>query len=369
MRLVTTFISSDALSPLVYSAVLSSEGIDHTLEKNMNSSGEKVVEIWVVDEDQIDRAYELLESYRNNPTDKKFYIKPAISTPSSSSPVRQPSLRPRGLFTISILIAVIVLFFWSVLSRPKQESITLKELIPSPAISKVEKTLLYDDPTYFQIKDELITYLAQDKSRVNSQKAQELYAKLIAMPVWMGVVQQILQHRKIPSFPLIYEGPIFEKIRKGEVWRTVTPVLLHLDFLHIFFNLLWFLILAPQIEERIGLLRISLLFLIAAILPNTAQYLISGPFFMGLSGVVCAMAAFIWSRQKSAPWEGYLLQRSTIIVLAIFVGGLFILSFSLFWLNFFSLVTFSLPIANTAHIVGGMVGYLLGRSKFFASHI
>lgn len=363
MRLVTTFTASDPLNPLVYSSILTSEGIDHTVEKVITSTNEKITEVWVSDEDQIEKAQSLLNTYRSNP--KQIYQEAQQKT--TQAPIRSPSLRPKGVFTITIIILCIILFFWSVFTRPKQEK-EIKDLLPSPALSPIEESLIYDDPLYFQLKNELLALITKDPTQITSKKAQEIYSRLVKMPIWMGITEQIIKHRKFKT-PLLYEGPIFEKIRKGELWRLITPVFLHLDVIHIFFNLIWFLILAPQIEERIGLLRLSLLFLLGAIIPNTAQYLVSGPFFMGLSGVICAMAAFIYARQSVAPWEGYLLQRATILVLAIFIGALFVLSFTFFWLQFFSIVNFSLPIANTAHIVGGVVGYLLGKSKFFASRI
>lgn len=366
MRLIASFTPSDSLNPLVYSSLLTAEGIDHSLEPAVNSMGEKTTEVWIVEEDAIEKASELLESYRQNPKIKPIFKTPSTPTVSTHPSVRTPSLRPKGLVSAAVLVACILLFVWSVFARPKKE-LQVQWLTPSPALSQIEKNLLYDYPLYFQLKDALMVLLAQDPSN-KTKESQELYEKLLAMPVWMGITQQILQYRKLGT-SLFYEGPLFEKMRKGEIWRVITPVFLHLDFLHIFFNLLWFLILAPQIEERIGFFRFSLLFLLGSIIPNTAQYLISGPFFMGLSGVICALAGFIWARQRVAPWEGYLLQRATIVVLTIFIGGLFLLSFAFFWLQFFSIIHFSLPIANTAHVIGGLVGYFLGKRNFFASHI
>ena len=45
------------------------------------------------------------------------------------------------------------------------------------------------------------------------------------------------------------EIPLFEKIRQGELWRLFTPCILHRDFLHILFNMIWVWILVKQIEE------------------------------------------------------------------------------------------------------------------------
>jgi murein DD-endopeptidase MepM/ murein hydrolase activator NlpD len=41
-----------------------------------------------------------------------------------------------------------------------------------------------------------------------------------------------------------------EKISQGQVWRLFTPCLMHRDFLHILFNMVWVWLLAKQVEER-----------------------------------------------------------------------------------------------------------------------
>src|SRR5262249_32793246 len=128
---------------------------------------------------------------------------------------------------------------------------------------------------------------------------------------------------------------------------------------------LWFILLGNQIEFRIGSVRYLLFILITGILSNTAQYLMSGPFFMGLSGIVVGMAAFIWARQQIAPWEGYLLHRFTLIFLAIFVIGMFVLQVLFFFMQIFGKLEMPFGIANTAHLVGGITGYLLGRMRLF----
>ena len=149
------------------------------------------------------------------------------------------------------------------------------------------------------------------------------------------------------------------------IWQPFTYMFLHGSFLHIFFNLIWFIILGNQIEFRIGSVRYASLLLLLGILPNVAQYLMSGPFFMGLSGIVCGMAAFIWARQQVAPWEGYLLQKFTLIFLAVFVLGLLALQTVFFFLESSGIVSNTIGIANTAHITGALVGYLMGRMPLY----
>ena len=67
-----------------------------------------------------------------------------------------------------------------------------------------------------------------------------------------------------------------------------------------------------------------------------------------------------------APWEGYLLNRFTLVFLAIFVIGMFALQLVLFFMQLFDQAQFVIGIANTAHLSGAVVGYLLGRSRLFS---
>lgn len=88
-------------------------------------------------------------------------------------------------------------------------------------------------------------------------------------------------------------------IQEGEVWRIWTPAFLHFSafgspIFHILFNGLWWLLLGGLLESTRGSWRLALFFLITAALANIAAYWAYGPLFGGLSGVVYALAAYVW---------------------------------------------------------------------------
>ena len=112
--------------------------------------------------------------------------------------------------------------------------------------------------------------------------------------------------------------------------------------------------------------KICLLILILGVASNVAQYLMSGPYFLGFSGVIVGMAGFIWVRQKIAPWEGYPLPKATALFLLFFVLAMFGLELLTFILQLLSVINIAPNIANTAHIIGGLSGMLLGRLSFFS---
>src|SRR5690606_11843400 len=148
------------------------------------------------------------------------------------------------------------------------------------------------------------------------------------------------------------EGALFARIRQGEIWRLISPVVLHSDLLHILFNMLWLWYLGRPIEHRIGPMRTLLLSLCVGVGSNTIQYLMTGPFFIGYSGIITGLAGFIWMRERKAPWEGYPLNKSTIFFLLFFIGAIFLLQVVSFCLQIFSSIKFAPSIANTAHITG-----------------
>jgi len=92
-----------------------------------------------------------------------------------------------------------------------------------------------------------------------------------------------------------------ETLASGEVWRLFTPDFLHFSWTHIIFNsvMLWFL--GSQVEWFDGRGRLAVLFVITSLFSNGLQYMISGPLFGGLSGVVYGILGYCWLSQRTLP--------------------------------------------------------------------
>jgi GlpG protein len=138
----------------------------------------------------------------------------------------------------------------------------------------------------------------------------------------------------------------FADIGKGEVWRLITPVFGHGAPLHLLFNCYWLFILGSQIENAKGTLKLGLLVLVAAVIPNVLQAWFVGPNFLGISGVVCGLFGYVWMKSLYAPNEGMHISQITVII---FVAFLFI-----------CLTGMMGPIANVAHFGGLAVGLAAG---------
>lgn len=133
------------------------------------------------------------------------------------------------------------------------------------------------------------------------------------------------------------------EIRSGEVWRLISPMLIHMSFLHIIFNMLWLRDLGGMIETVEGTGKLLALVVVSAAVSNWAQYVIGGsPLFGGMSGVVYALLGYVWLKGKYQPGSGLFLHKQTVTMMLIWL----LICFT-GWLG---------PIANWAHLGGLIVG-------------
>jgi GlpG protein len=142
-----------------------------------------------------------------------------------------------------------------------------------------------------------------------------------------------------------YVGPDLSlpEIRHGEIWRLFTPIFIHFNVLHIFFNMLWLRDLGSMIEGRQTSLYFAILVLVLAAGSNLGEFFITHQAsFGGMSGVVYGLLGYVWIRGKLDPGSGLYLHRTTVTMMLI-------------WLVvcFTGLVG---PVANFAHLTGLLMG-------------
>lgn len=345
--------------------------------------------IWVLEEDQIQQAIQFFEAFQQNPDDPRFYGHSAIPPLQSTDEIKQPPFQetssfpaaktiswesqPLGLITLYLVITCAWLFIWGMTTTPPQPSpvptnISLTPLLEPP----INKILIYDYPYAYELVDKLVaTYGLEKLESPNELPPAGLYLfdEYLHTTYWQGLYAEFFKTPTNPGNPekvYYFNAPMFEKIREGEIWRLFTPALLHANIIHILFNMIWLVVLGKQLESRLGGGRYLLFVLITGVFSNTAQYIMSGANFIGISGVLCAMFAFIWMRQRYAAWEGYHLQPGTIAFLGFFIGAMLAIQIVSFVMELYWHVSISPGIANTAHFSGVLSGLILGRMKFFA---
>jgi len=146
-----------------------------------------------------------------------------------------------------------------------------------------------------------------------------------------------------------YLGTAFPEIRAGQIWRLVTPIFLHGGLLHLVFNMVWLYQLGAKNEEQESSHYFAVMVLVMAISCNTAQYLVSGPLFVGMSGVVYGLLGYLWMMTRFQAATGYLLSQQTVL-------------FMLMWLGL-CLVGLIPHVANTEHVVGLLIGVAWGYMR------
>ncbi len=381
MRLIGT-LNTEQEAYAFYSFLLK-EGIQNIYEPfSDEKSGEKQYRIWVYDEDDLEEAIEWMNRYKANPNDSQFQSPelPVIAAPPPPEyseisekeelkwqPVRSiPIKKRRTPFSLTNLIIILCgfLFLWN----DFEEAAIAKDkgaLAAQIALTPLMKNLLFDLPRSYQYIEDLLDTVPLNNVKEEKDlppEAKALIEKSENTTSWKGIYNYFSQIKKQGHD----DTHMFEKIREGQWWRLFTPCVLHRDFLHLLFNMIWVWVLFKQIEERLNKWKICLLILTIGMISNIAQYVMSGPYFLGFSGVVVGMAGFIWVRQRIAPWEGYPLQKGTALFLLFFVIAMFGLELLTFGLHLFSIIEITPNIANTAHIIGGLAGMLLGRMSFFS---
>lgn len=324
MRLITTF--NKEVDAKTFSITLTRDGIPNNFEKKFDPDTKQFIYyIWIVQEATLERAKNWLQLYKESPTSPQF-LQVAPTIENATHAATTVSARKKRfdfalhLTTSWIIILCTALFIFGLL-----------EIWAKPG--RIEATTsLYKNLLFSSLND------------------------------WPGFYTLFLNQMSPISSMSSY--PIFSSIRQGEIWRLVTPALLHGNFIHLFFNMLCLWVLGQQVEERIGITRYLSLTLLLAITTNTAQYLMTGPLFVGYSGILAGLISFIWMRQKIAPWEGYTLSQTAVLFSMIFIGimiALQILSFGLYRFQ----INYPLNIANTAHIVGILFGLLFAKIPLF----
>ena len=196
-----------------------------------------------------------------------------------------------------------------------------------------------------------------DRARYIDVRTEIFHRRLSPTPVtwfFIGVAVAVTLLAHVPALtPVIaklyfsnYFGTAFPEIRAGQIWRLVTPIFLHGGLLHLLFNMLWLHQLGGQIEAQESSRSVAIMVLVFASICNTAQYLVSGPLFVGMSGVVYGLLGYIWMMTRFQVGTRYMLAQQTVMIMLLWLG--------------LCLVGIIPHVANTEHVVGMLLGVAWG---------
>ena len=183
----------------------------------------------------------------------------------------------------------------------------------------------------------------------------------VAITVYAGFMRSpsadraMIDRLHISQVPFTHATPdlpshFLPEVRAGEVWRLITPIFLHGDFMHIIFNMMWLAQFGKFIESRFGGAKLLALVMAIGVGSNLVQYVSAEhPYFGGMSGVNYGLFGFLWMKGKFGRDQNWQMHPQTVQLMLMWMV-----------LCFTDLLG---PIANGAHVGGLVIGALLGFSS------
>ena len=155
-----------------------------------------------------------------------------------------------------------------------------------------------------------------------------------------------------PSFQSIYSSLESTYIISNEWWRLITPTFLHFSMTHLAFNCLWIYVLGSKIERMDGIALFLIIFFLVSIISNAGQLVWSQQYYFGgLSGAVYGLLGYCFIIELDYKGSRYDLPEALYLFMFIwlllgFTGVLTIFGFG--------------NIANAAHLIGMIAGFIIG---------
>ena len=251
------------------------------------------VEVWILDEDDVSRGRELLEQFAADPDAEPF-----ASAVEDLRKQREAELASQ--------------------TRAARQRAELKAKYSQPIWARLPATFLL-------ITLCLMTAVATGFGKENTP---------------------LINAMKI-SAPADGDPAVLPEVARGELWRLISPALLHFGPQHFFVNMVGLFVLGSLVEDRRGTGLFLLLVVTLAITTSVAQFLWSGPNFGGISGVVTGLFGYALVKSWVQPELEMRIAPEWVFLLTIY---------------FVLCLTMVDNIANAAHVSGLVIGGLVALS-------
>jgi len=293
MRLVGEI--EDLADARTFSDYLTHLGIENRVIEE--SRDDKIsYEIWVHEEDKVEQSEGLLKKFLENPGDEEYQGVSKIARKIKKQAEKEAKEQPQ------YIDARTTIFYQGV---PRTGTLTLLIVLACVVVSVLSK-------------------LGENTNAM----------KMLFITEYWREGAYIYWRKGLPE------------VMNWQFWRLFTPMFVHYGIIHLVFNMLWLWDLGNMVEGRKSSLFLAIFILIVSGSSNWAQYLVSGPGFGGMSGVVYGLLGYIWMKGKYDPGSGLALHKTTV---AMMIGWYFLCLSGLVG-----------HIANMAHTVGLVVGIAWG---------
>ena len=295
--------------------------------------------IWILEEDELSRAREQLALFLENPDDPRYAeaVRQASRLLREEAEQREQvkkqqvdmqgkwrdqSSSGRRPLTMTLLLICVAVFLFSGFGEEEEESTVMRALqfIDQPAA--LERANSRVKAAELSGNEELVTQETQERENVRRDEPTDRYHDL----------------------------------KQGQVWRLVTPIFIHLGFMHLLFNMLWLFQLGSILESRYRSVSYCWLILFTGIAGVAFQCCMpyewdGGVLGGGMSGVVFGLLGFAWVKTRHDPNSGLVLRSDVFVFMMIWL----LLGFSGILES-----AFGIRVANWAHAGGLIAGVLAG---------
>jgi GlpG protein len=296
------------------------------IEAKADATGDGYL-IWIFDENQLAKSKEELNAFLLSPDDAKY------ANVEKKAATRRREVKAR--YQAANRNIINVRNRWSTPGGRGRRPVTLVLIgicIFVGAITKFGKDKRPIEPYLFMTS---VSHEQRVPSEEEIARVSEEY----------GTTNLSENERALAKLFGFYDDSLPE-IRHGQIWRLVTPMFIHMDMLHLLFNMWWLFVLGGMIEDRYGSGWLIVLVLSSQVISTLTEYFWQGPIFGGMSGVNYALFGYAWMKSKFDPAAGFRIAESTIFLMMLWL----VVCFS-------GLVG---PVANGGHVGGLIAGLIFG---------
>ena len=167
-----------------------------------------------------------------------------------------------------------------------------------------------------------------NKKTAKQNKQYEMTFKpkpVILTPILIGlnVLVFILVHLGFGNTIVAYGANFAPAVQNFQIWRLLTSAFIHVDILHIFFNMYALYIIGKQIETFLGKNKFLIIYLVSAITGSLLANVVSDNLGIGASGAIFGLlGALIWFGYHYRLYLGQNLKTQIIpiLILNLFIG-------------------------------------------------